>query len=52
MTSLKTAAKRADMQAAFDDCLLTAPEMRHRGALWETPTDGFEPWLGEIRSIA
>lgn len=52
LTSLTTAGTRAAMQAAFDDCLLTTTEMRQRGAFWEMPSDGFEPWLGEISRAA
>lgn len=52
LSSLTTASTRADMQAAFDDCLLTTAEMRRRSAFWEMTTDGFEPWLGQISNAA
>lgn len=36
--------------AHFDRCLLTGSELAERGRVWGVAEDGFEPWLGPIRS--
>ena len=41
---------RDEVAAAFERCLLTDEEARGRGMYWEAAGDGFEAWLGDIRS--
>lgn len=41
---------RDDVAAAFERCVLTADEVQRRGMYWESAGDGFEAWLGDIRS--
>jgi G3E family GTPase len=41
---------RDEVAAAFERCLLTDDEVRGRGMYWEAVGDGFEAWLGDIRS--
>jgi G3E family GTPase len=41
-----------DIATAFHHCLLTDAEIADRGLYWEVGEDGFEPWLGDIRSAA
>ena len=40
------------IREAFRDCLLTDAELARRGRVWECTKDGFEPWLGDVRSSA
>lgn len=42
---------RAEINDAFQQCLLTDAELEQRGYLWEELEDGFEPWLGPIRQL-
>lgn len=50
--SLTSAAGRDAIRAAFARALLSDTELRDRGAYWEVGEDGFEPWLGAIRTVA
>lgn len=43
---------RAEIEAAFEYCLLSDAETRRRGMYWEVADDGFEPWLGDVRGCA
>ncbi|HVN52146.1 MAG TPA: GTP-binding protein [Acidimicrobiales bacterium] len=43
---------RAEIEAAFDRCLLTDDELATRGRIWEESWDGLEPWLGPIEHVA
>ena len=43
---------RHDIERAFQACLLTDDEIAHRGCIWESLEDGFEPWLGPVRRAA
>jgi hypothetical protein len=43
---------RSDIADAFADCLLTDEELTERGQFWEVDSDGFEPWLGPVRSLS
>jgi G3E family GTPase len=40
---------RAEIEAAFQHCLLNDAEVSRRGTFWEVEDDGFEAWLGDIR---
>jgi G3E family GTPase len=42
----------AEIEAAFDRCLLTDDELATRGRIWEESWDGLEPWLGPIEHVA
>lgn len=44
--------ERAAIETAFSRALLTDTELADRGAVWELARDGFEPWLGDIRTAA
>lgn len=52
LTSLTSAAEREALRSAFEDCLLTDAELGPHGPSWNRSTDGFEPWLGDIRFAA
>ena len=43
---------RDALRATFEACLLTDAELLERGTIWESVTDGFEPWLGPVRQVA
>jgi G3E family GTPase len=43
---------RAEIEAAFQRCLLTDEELATRGRVWEESWDGLEPWLGPIEHVA
>lgn len=40
------------IRAAFEACLLTDAELALPGSVWHRVEDGFEPWLGQVRSSA
>jgi len=42
----------AEIEAAFNRCLLTDDELRARGRIWHESWDGLEPWLGPIDQVA
>ncbi|MFV0429206.1 MAG: GTP-binding protein [Arachnia sp.] len=42
---------RSALKAALNDSLLTDAEIQARGRYWEVGSDGFERWLGPIRSL-
>lgn len=44
--------ERAEIEAAFERCLLTDEELATRGPVWEESWDGLEPWLGPINRVA
>lgn len=44
--------ERAEIQAAFERCLLTDEELAGRGRRWAESWDGLEPWLGPIEHVA
>ncbi len=41
-----------EIREAFESCLLSDVEIKHRGTFWEVAEDGLEPWLGPIRRAA
>lgn len=43
---------RAEIETVFRHCLLSETEHTIRGSYWEVMDDGFEAWLGDIRSTA
>ncbi len=43
---------RAEIERAFERCLLTDEELATRGRAWEETWDGLEPWLGPIAHVA
>ncbi len=43
---------RDELAQAFESCLLTDAELAERGRFWEVSDDGYEPWLGPVRSLA
>ncbi|MFT4008710.1 MAG: GTP-binding protein [Nocardioidaceae bacterium] len=45
-------AEHAEIEAAFQRCLLTDEELTTRGRIWEESWDGLEPWLGPIDRVA
>lgn len=43
---------RDELAQVFERCLLTDEELAERGHFWEVADDGYEPWLGPVRSLA
>lgn len=52
LCSLTSEAERETIRAAFEACLLTDAELGPQGPSWNRLTDGFEPWLGDVRFAA
>lgn len=52
LRSLTSEAQIAAIRAAFEACLLTDAEMAAPPHHWSCVQDGFEPWLGDVRSSA
>jgi hypothetical protein len=40
--------EHAQIEAAFNRCLVTDEELAIRGHTWDESWDGLEPWLGPI----
>lgn len=52
LCSLTSEAEREAIRSAFERSLLTDAELGPHGPSWNRPSDGFEPWLGDVRFAA